>query len=55
MTTFGVSQPQAAAFAVLSHAILYLMITLWGGGLLIAAGGTSKLRSASQLSPANGK
>jgi glycosyltransferase 2 family protein len=54
MTTFGVSHPQAAAFAVLSHAILYLMITLWGGGLLLAAGGTSRLRSASRLSPANG-
>jgi len=53
MTTFGVSQPQAAAFAVLSHAILYLMITLWGGGLLLAAGGASKLRTANSLSPAN--
>ncbi|BBO33283.1 lysylphosphatidylglycerol synthase transmembrane domain-containing protein [Lacipirellula parvula] len=50
ISTFGVADHHAAAFAVVSHAILYLMITLWGGGLLIAAGGSSRLRKASELS-----
>jgi uncharacterized protein (TIRG00374 family) len=46
LAAFGAPKSTAAAFAFLSHAVLYLVITLWGGYLLIAAGGWSQVRLA---------
>jgi uncharacterized membrane protein YbhN (UPF0104 family) len=51
MTGFGVPKSQAAAFALISHAIVFGSTTLWGGYLLLAANVPLRLDAQSNSVP----